>query len=152
MTAATTNMVRYSPFRELDRLQNEMNRLFSGWNRGWANGEPDNSTLWAPLVDIYENEHAITLKAELPGVDPKTVDIRLENNVLTLRGERPFDVDRDKESVLRMERPYGTFTRTFSISSVVDDSKITAKYDSGVLTVTLPKKEQAKPKRIQIAA
>ena len=149
---ASTNMVRYSPFRELDRLQDEMNRLFSGWNRGWAGGEPDNTTLWAPLVDIYENEEAITLKAELPGVDPKSVDIRLENSVLTLKGERPFDVDRQKESVLRMERPYGAFSRSFSISSVVDDGNITAKFDSGVLTVTLPKKEQAKPKRIQIAA
>ncbi len=151
MTAAT-NMVRYSPFRELDRLQDEMNRLFTGWNRGWANGEPDSTTLWAPLVDIFESAEAVILKAELPGVDPKSVDIRLENNVLTLRGERPFDADQEKESVLRMERPYGNFSRSFSISSVVDDGKITAKFDSGVLTVKLPKKEQAKPKRIQIAA
>ena len=152
MKSATTSMVRYSPFRELDRLQDEMNRLFTGWTRGWANGEPDNSTVWAPLVDIFENEEAVTLKAELPGVDPKSVDIQLENNVLTLKGERKFDGDAEKENVLRMERPYGNFSRSFSISSVVDDSKITAKFDSGVLTVTLPKKEQAKPKRIQIAA
>jgi HSP20 family protein len=147
-----TGMVRYSPFRELDQLQNEMNRLFSGWSRGWANGEPDNTTLWSPLVDIYENEESIILKAELPGVDPQSVDIRLENNVLTLRGERQFDGDREKEQILRMERPYGTFSRSFAISSVVDDSNISAKFNNGVLTVTLPKKEQAKPKRIQIAA
>jgi HSP20 family protein len=149
---SATNMVRYSPFREVDRLQDEMNRLFSGWTRGWADGEPDSTTLWAPLVDIFEDEEAVTLKAELPGVDPKSVDIRLENNVLTLKGERKYDGDPEKENVLRMERPYGNFSRSFSISSVVDDSKITAKFDSGVLTVTLPKKEQAKPKRIQIAA
>jgi len=152
MTAGTS-MTRYSsPFRELDRLQDEVNRVFNGWTRGWDDGEPDNTTVWAPLVDIFENEHEVTLKAELPGVDPKSVDIRLENNVLTLRGERQSEIDREKEQVLRMERPYGMFSRSFSISSVVDDSKINAKFNSGVLTVTLPKKEQAKPKRIEIAA
>jgi HSP20 family protein len=151
MTTAT-GMVRYSPFNELDHLQKEMNRLFNGWGRGWNDGEPDNTTLWAPLVDIYENEEAVTLQAELPGVDPKSVDIRLENNVLTLRGERQFEGDREKEQVLRMERPYGTFSRAFSISAAVDDANISAKFSDGVLTITLPKKEQAKPKRIQIAA
>jgi len=88
----------------------------------------------------------------LPGVDPQSVDIRLENNVLTLKGERQFEGDREKEQVLRMERPYGTFSRSFSIPAVVDDTNINAKFANGVLTVTLPKKEQAKPKRIQIAA
>jgi len=148
--ATATSMVRYSPFRELDQLQSEMNRLFSGWTRGWADGEPDNTTLWAPLVDIYESEEAIVLKAELPGVDPQSVDIRLESNLLTLKGERPFDGE--KEQIVRMERPYGSFSRSFALSSVVDENKITAKFNNGVLTVTLPKKEQAKPKRIQIAA
>jgi HSP20 family protein len=147
-----TGMVRYSPFRELDQLQREMNRLFSGWTRGWANEEPDTTTVWAPLVDIYETEEAVILNAELPGVDPKSVDIRLENNVLTLKGERQYEGDREKQHVLRMERPYGTFSRSFSISAVVDDANISAKFNNGVLTVTLPKKEEAKPKRIPIAA
>jgi HSP20 family protein len=151
MTTAT-GMVRYSPFQELDQLQKEMNRLFNGWGRGRTDGEPDNTTLWAPLVDIYENEDAVTLKAELPGVDPKSVDIRLENNILTLKGERQFEGNREKEQVLRLERPYGTFSRSFSISAMVDDANIAAKFNNGVLTITLPKKEQAKPKRIQIAA
>lgn len=151
MTAAT-NMVRYSPFRELDQLQKEMNRLFNGWGRGWTDGEPDNTTLWAPLVDIYESGDAVTLKAELPGIDPNSVDIRLENNILTLKGERNFEGDAEKEQILRIERPYGAFNRSFTISSLVDENKITANFDSGVLTITLPKKEQAKPKRIQIAA
>src|SRR5581483_12434499 len=106
----TGNMTRYSPFRELDLLQNEMNRLFNGWSRGWSEGEPDNTRLWAPLVDIYETEGAITLKAELPGVDPKSLDIRLENNVLTLKGERKFESESEKAQVLRMERPYGAFS------------------------------------------
>jgi|SRR5437667_7264808 len=150
MTAMS--MVSYAPFRELDQLQKEMNRLFNDWGRGWADGEPGNTTLWAPLVDIFENEEAVILKAELPGVDPQSVDIRLENNVLTLKGERQFEGDREKEQVLRMERPYGTFSRSFSIPAVVDDTNINAKFANGVLTVTLPKKEQAKPKRIQIAA
>ena len=147
-----TSMVRYSPFRELDQLQGEMNRLFQGWSRGWGNGEPDNSTFWAPMVDIFETEDAVVLKAELPGIDPNAVDIRLENNVLTLKGERQYEGDQEKEQALRLERPYGTFSRAFSIPAVVDDNQITAKYNNGILTVTLPKKEQAKPKRIQIAA
>jgi HSP20 family protein len=150
MTTAT-GMVRYSPFRELDQLQNEMNRLLTGWSRRWT-GEPDNTTLWAPLVDFYENEESVILKAELPGVDSKSVDIRLENKILTLKGERPFHGDREKQQVLRLERPYGAFHRSFSIPTVVDDGKISAKFSNGVLTVMLPKKEQAKPKRIQIAA
>ena len=147
---ATGGIVRYSPFRELDQLQDQMNRLFKGWTGGW-NREPDNTTLWAPLVDIYENGESVILKAELAGMDSKSVEIRLENNVLTLKGERQLDGDAEKEQVLRMERPYGTFSRSFSIPALVDDAKITAGFSNGVLTVTLPKKEQAKPKRIQIA-
>src|SRR6266566_6196202 len=146
------NVVRWTPFRELNQLQQEMNRLFDGTVLDWRNGEPADVSVWAPLVDILEREDAIVLKAELPGVDPQSVDIRLENNVLTLKGERQFEGDREKEQVLRMERPYGTFSRSFSIPAVVDDTNINAKFANGVLTVTLPKKEQAKPKRIQIAA
>ena len=91
------------------------------------------------------------LKAEVPGVDPKDVDILVENNVLTLRGERKFDEDVKKESYHRVERSYGTFTRSFTLPNVVDTDKIKAEHKDGVLRVTLPKKEEAKPRQIQIS-
>ena len=106
----------------------------------------------APLVDILESEDAIVLKAELPEVDPQSVDIRLENNVLTLKGDRQFEGDSQKERFLRSERPYGPFSRSFSTPAGIDEANIKAEFKNGVLTVTLSKKEAAKPKRIQIAA
>ncbi len=146
------NVVRWTPFRELNQLQQEMNRLFDGTVLDWRNGEPADVSVWAPLVDILESEDAIVLKAELPEVDPQSVDIRLENNVLTLKGDRQFEGDSQKERFLRSERPYGPFSRSFSMPAIVDEANIKAEFKNGVLTVTLSKKEAAKPKRIQIAA
>src|SRR5437899_2969608 len=91
-----SNVVRWTPFRELNQLQQEMNRLFDGTVLDWRNGEPADVSVWAPLVDILESEDAIVLKAELPEVDPQSVDIRLENNVLTLKGDRQFEGDSQK--------------------------------------------------------
>jgi HSP20 family protein len=125
---------------------------FRGASRGaateedWALGGS-----WAPAVDIYEQDGNIVLKAELPGVDAKEVDIRLENNVLTLRGERKLDGEVKRENYHRVERSYGSFTRSFTLPTVVDQEKIKAEYRDGVLRVTLPKREEAKPKQISIA-
>src|SRR5262249_29959154 len=105
---------------------------------------------WAPVVDIYEKDGNIVLKAELPGVDPKDVDIRLENNTLTLKGERKFDREVSKENYHRGERAYGAFTRSFALPNVVDQNNIKAEYKDGVLQMTLPKREEAKPKQIAI--
>jgi HSP20 family protein len=102
-------------------------------------------------VDIYEQDGNIVLKAELPGVDAKNVDIRLENNVLTLRGERKLDNEVKKENYHRVERSYGSFTRSFTLPTVVDQEKIKADYSDGVLRLTLPKREEAKPKQISIS-
>jgi HSP20 family protein len=138
-------------------LQDRMNRMFDesfrGASRGTAAGEEDWALggSWAPAVDIYEQDGNIVLKAELPGVDSKDVDIRLENNVLTLSGERKLDTEVKRENYHRVERSYGSFTRSFTLPTVVDQEKIKADYQDGVLRVTLPKREEAKPKQISIA-
>jgi HSP20 family protein len=129
-----------------------MNRIFDEAFRGraaddeWALGGA-----WAPAVDIYEHEGSLVLKAELPGIDPKDVDVRVENNTLTLRGERKFESDVKREKYHRVERAYGTFSRSFTLPNVVDTEKIKAEYRDGVLRVTLPTREEAKPKQIQVS-
>lgn len=148
-------LVRWEPFRDLVSLQDRMNRLFDDSFRGTTRGvAPDDDWAlggsWAPAVDIFEHEGKIVLKAELPGVDTKDVDIRVENNILTLRGERKLDADVTRESYHRVERAYGAFQRSFTLPSVVDTDKILAEFKDGVLRVTLPKREELKPKQITI--
>jgi HSP20 family protein len=149
-------IVRWEPFRDLVSIQERMNRLFDEAFRGnppRAAGEDDWALggSWAPAVDIYEQEGNIVLKAELPGVDAKDVDIHVENNVLTLRGERRFDSEVKRDNYHRVERAYGSFARSFTLPNVVDTERIKAEYKDGVLRVTLPKKEEAKPKQISIS-
>jgi HSP20 family protein len=146
-------VVRWEPFRDLVTLQERMNRLFDESYRGGRGTAEDEWSLggsWAPAVDIYEHEGNIVLTAELPGVDPKDVDIRLENNVLTLRGERKWSKDVDRENYHRVERSYGSFTRSFTLPNVVDTEKIKADFKDGMLRLTLPKREEARPKQIAI--
>jgi HSP20 family protein len=147
-------LVRWEPFHDLASFQSRMNRLFDETFRGQRGGSEDDWALggtWAPAVDIFEHEGNIVLKAELPGVDPKDVDIRVENNVLSLRGERKFESEVNKESCHRVERAYGSFSRSFTLPNVVDTANIKADYRDGVLQVTLPQKAEAKPKQISIA-
>src|SRR5262245_5242271 len=146
-------IVRWEPFRDLVTLQDRMNRIFDDAFRGsrgtqeeWALGGS-----WAPSVDIYEHNSNLVLKAELPGIDPKDVDVRVENNVLTLRGERKVDNEVKQENYHRVERSYGSFSRSFTLPNVVDTDKIKAEFKEGVLQVVLPKKEEAKPKQISIS-
>jgi HSP20 family protein len=147
-------IVRWEPFRDLMGLQERMNRLFDESYRGTRTaGNADEWALggsWAPAVDIYEQDGNIVMKAELPGVDPKAVDIRLENNTLTLRGERKLDKEVKEDNYHRVERAYGTFSRSFTLPTVVDQGNIKAEYKDGVLKLTLPKREEAKPRQIQI--
>src|SRR5262245_19004346 len=151
----TMALVRWDPFRDLFSLQERMNKLFDESYRGISRtGSEDDWALggsWAPVVDIYEQGGDIVLKAELPGVDPKDTDIRVENNTLTLRGERKLDNEIKRESYHRVERAYGTFSRSFTLPSVVDTEKIKAEYKDGVLRVILPKREEAKPKQITVS-
>ncbi len=138
--------------RELTAMQDQMRRMLREFERGWTSSEPSTTTVWSPPVDIYETENDVVVKAELPGVDPKDVDLRIENNVLTIRAERKVDQNIKEEMYHRMECCYGTFTRTFSIPTIVDEDKIKAEFKNGILTVTLPKKEAARPKQIKISA
>jgi HSP20 family protein len=145
------NLVRWNPFGEISLAQNPMNRLFDTALQGWP-GESNGTTSWIPAADIYESDNELVVNLDLPGVDPKTVDVRVENNVLSIRGERQFDDKQNKENFHRVERSYGPFARSFTLSTSVDPDKIRANYRTGVLSIALPKAEAARPRRIQIAA
>jgi HSP20 family protein len=141
---------RWDPFRDLNVLQDRMNRLFDDAGRGWRADEPAATTTWSPAVDIFETENEIVVKAEVPGIDRKDISLNLENNVLTLKGERRFEKETKEENYHRIERAYGGFSRAFSIPATVDYEKIRADCHDGILTIALPKKEQVKPKQIRI--
>src|ERR1017187_1899965 len=140
-------MVRWEPLRDAMSANRDFDRLF----RAAFSPESEVSTrTWAPPVDIFENGDNLVLKAELPGVNPDDVEIRVENNTLYLKGERKFEKEVEEQSYHRVERSYGTFTRTFSLPNSIDADKVAANYKDGVLTLTMPKKEEAKPKTIKI--
>jgi len=145
------NLIRWNPFRDMSTLQNQMNQLFQDALQGWPTGSEAMSS-WVPPADICETENEIVLHTDLPGIDPRQLDVRVENNVLTIRGERREGHEEEQEGFYRVERSYGAFARSFTLSRAVDAEKIQASYKDGVLSITLPKAEQAKPKRIQIAA
>ncbi len=113
-------------------------------------GEESSLTTGAPSVDIYETEHELVVKADLPESDPKDLDIRVENNILTIRGERKFEKNVNQENYLRVERAYGSFARSFTLANTVNSEAIKADYQNGVLTLSIPKKEEAKPKQIKV--
>ncbi|ABS28677.1 heat shock protein Hsp20 [Anaeromyxobacter sp. Fw109-5] len=136
---------RWEPFRDLARFQDEMNRLFD--DRGYRTGE---SVGWTPPCDIFEDEEGLALRFDLAGVDPKDVDIRFENGVLTLRGERKLEHEDKRDNYHRIELAYGTFTRSFSLPGTVDAEKIRADAKNGLLTVHLPKRAEARPRAIQV--
>ncbi len=142
-------IVKYNPFRDLRAMQEQMNRLLDmAWNR--EIGEELREGIWQPPVDIYEDENSVVIKAELPGVDQKEIDIRIEDNTLTLRGERKHSQEVKKENYHRVERFYGTFQRSFSLPHTIDQEHVKATCDQGVLTITLPKREEKKPKQINV--
>jgi HSP20 family protein len=139
---------RWEPSRGATTLQEQFNRLFS--DAFERTSEESNLTSWAPAVDIYETEHELVVKADVPDVDPKDLDIRVENNILTIRGERKFEKQVDENNYLRVERAYGSFTRSFSLANTVNAEAIKADYQNGVLTLSIPKREEAKPKQIKV--
>ncbi len=142
-------LTRWEPFRGATSLQDQINRVFNDVLE--RTGEESSLTAWAPAVDIYETEHELVLKADLPDIDPKDLDIRVENNILTIRGERKFEKNVNEENYLRVERSYGSFTRSFTLANTVNAEAIKAAYENGVLTLSIPKREEAKPKQIKVS-
>ena len=143
-------VVRYDPFRDLRTLQEEVNRLFSTNLTRAFGDEGIGRGAWAPSVDIYENKDQIVLEAELPGMKQEDFELSIENNVITLRGERRFEKTDETDNYHRVERSYGAFTRSFTLPQTVTAEGATAEYNNGVLRVTLPKREETKARRIQV--
>jgi HSP20 family protein len=136
------------PFRGLSTLQGQFNRLFSDSFRNQA--DESALTTWAPAVDIYETPNELVVKADLPDVNEQDIDVRVENNLLTIRGERKFEKSVSEDNYLRVERTYGAFSRSFSLPNTVNAEAIGAEYKNGVLTVTLPKREESKPRQVKV--
>src|SRR2546422_10241773 len=144
-----TVLTRWDPFREFTTLQDRMNRLLRD-SFGSESQETLASTSFAPAVDVYEDEHNVTLKIEVPGIDEKDIDVRIENNTLTVHGERKVEKEEKEENFRRVERQYGSFIRSFTLPSSVDSGQVSAHYDNGVLKIKLAKKAEAKPKQIKV--
>ena len=144
-------ITRWDPFREVASLQNRMNSLFQDFSRTQG-GENDLLTTagFVPPVDVYEDEHKIVLKLEVPGIKQDEIDVRLENSTLTVRGERKFEKEEKEENFHRIERRYGTFYRAFTLPTTIDSENVKAHYDAGILKLELSKRAEAKPKQIKI--
>jgi len=143
-----TVLTRWDPFREFSTLQDRMNRLVrDSFGEGQ---EALAKTGFAPAVDVYEDEHSVTLKIEVPGIDEKDIDVRIENNTLSVHGERKYEEQEKEENYRRIERQYGSFTRSFTLPSTMDTNSVSANYDQGVLKIKLAKKAESKPKQIKV--
>jgi HSP20 family protein len=141
-------LTQFQPFRTPSSFQDQLSRLFTEtFDRS---SDEANLTPWAPAVDIYETEHQLVVKADLPDIKPEELDMRVENNILTIRGERKFEKKVNEENYLRVERSYGSFSRSFSLANTVNSEAIQADYKNGVLTLSIPKREEAKPKQIKV--
>jgi HSP20 family protein len=136
--------------RDFSTLQDRMNRIFRESFGPEGSDEALTTSNFAPPVDVYEDEHNITLKIEVPGIDEKDINVTIENNTLTVRGERRFEKDEKEENFHRVERMYGSFTRSFTLPNTVDPEQVSAHYEKGVLKIRLSKKAEAKPKLIKV--
>src|SRR5207302_10537283 len=142
-----TVLTRWDPFREFSTMQDRMNRMNRLFRESYSPEGPEEAlttTSFAPPVDIYEDEHNITLKIEVPGIDEKDIDVRIENDKLAVHGERNFEKEEKEENYRRIERQYGSFTRSFTLPSTVDPNNVQANYEKGVLKIKLAKKAEAK--------
>jgi len=141
-------MSQWNPLHDLVTLQDRMNRLFRD-----SYGDRDEAlttSTFAPPVDVYEDEHQVTLNIEVPGIEEKDIDVRVENNVLTVHGERKFEKEQKEENFRRVERQYGSFTRSFTLPNTIDTDNVQASYSKGILKIQLAKKAEAKPKQIKV--
>jgi HSP20 family protein len=142
---------RWDPFRELSSIQNELNRLF-GRTFGVEGGDEMRAAAWMPPVDVSETQDRFVITAEIPGMRPEDVDISVENSVLRIQGERRFYQERNEDDFHRIERRFGSFARSITLPSTADPEGIRASFDAGILTIEVPKKEEAKPKKIEVKA
>jgi len=142
------SVIRWEPFRNVNSLQEQFSRLFDTSYPG-RSSESDLTT-WAPAVDIQETENELVLKADLPGIEEKDIDVRIENSTLTIRGERKFEKQVNEDNYLRVERSYGSFSRSFSLPNTINTEAIHAEYKNGVLTVQMPKRAESKPKQVKV--
>jgi len=139
----------HDPFETLMRFQDDLSRAI-----GTRNGQPRehvSTRVWSPMVDVYEDQDAIVIKTDLPGVSQDDIDIEMNNDMLTIRGERKFDDEARRDNYVRVERQYGSFQRTFTIGIPVEPDKIKAVFKNGILELTLPKAEITKPRKVQVA-
>ena len=143
-------ITRWDPFSDLLSLQDEFNKFFEDRLSKRLGGEGISQNTWAPAVDIYEDENGITIDAELPGLNQKDIEVKVENNSLVIKGEKKFENEDKKENYHRIERFYGAFQRSFILPETVDSEKIKAEYKNGVLQIKIPKKPEVKPKQIKI--
>jgi len=146
-----TSIVRWDPFKEMATLQERMNRMFEDvWGRGRRPDEDFISGSWVPPVDVRETKDTLEISVELPGIEPKNVEVSVESGVLTLKGARQFEKAAEGETYHRVERAYGAFERSFTLPTNVDAERIQASYRHGILHLTVPKREEARPKAINI--
>jgi len=145
-----TQLTRWDPLRDLATMQNRLNRFVRQSYSPEGPEEALTTTSFAPPVDIYEDEHTIALKMEVPGIDEKDIDVRIESNTLTVHGERKIETEEKEENFRRVERQYGSFTRSFTLPSSIDTGQVNANYDKGVLKISLAKKAEAKPQQIKV--
>jgi HSP20 family protein len=143
-------IIRWDPFRDMVTLREKMNRLFEDIYSGRGEDKDIAATTWAPSVDIYETESELVMTAEIPGVDEKDVEIKVEDNTLTLKGERKFERETKEENYHRIERSYGTFYRAFTLPNSIDPDKIHAEHENGVLKISMPKRQELKPRKVKI--
>ena len=146
-----STLIRWEPTRELATLRDRMDRQFSdALSRNWGGEEDLAKGVWIPPVDVFETPESIVLKADLPEVNKDEVDISIENNTLTIKGERKMEEAVKEKNFYRMERSYGSFSRSFTLPPTVAGDKAEASFHDGVLTLTLPKREESKPRQIKV--
>jgi HSP20 family protein len=144
-------ITRWETYRDVVALQNRMNSLFQDFSRNSGENELVTAAGFVPPVDIYEDEHKLVLKLEIPGIRQEDLDVRMENTTLSVRGERSFESEGKEENFHRVERRYGSFYRAFTVPNTVDSQGIKAEYDAGVLRLELQKRAESKPRQIKVS-
>jgi len=143
-------IIRWDPFRDMTTLRERMNRLFEDMAASRGEEKDLTTSSWAPAVDIYETENEVVLTAEIPGIEEKDIEIKVEDNTLTLKGERKFEKETKEENYHRIERAYGCFFRSFTLPAFVDQDRIEAEHENGVLKIRMPKRAELKPRKVKI--